>query len=465
MPIRLKLGTSKIDITPSHPVPLAGFAVRSGLGPYTGVSYPLYARIYMLETEEQPEPVAGPEETPEPGERIPENAGMPERVGNAAEAGRAGRAAASRAVLISADLIWWGSDRVPAFKEAVRRRFGLEPEAVLLHGTHTHSGPQTSALFTSYLGVPDPAYLDDLEERVLKGIGEALAGLEPVRVESGAGTSSLAVNRRGHRVRPPERRETDRELSVIRFVREDGSPKGILVHYACHPVITDENKVSPDFVGVAMGAVEEKYGKDVVCGFLQGTCGDINPGHDMTEYRGGHELVMQAGLSFARDIGEVLDGPMEVRRAVPLRWRSRTVPLALAPLPEKAVLEKGRSLPGVHGEWHRLHWEREAERKPELPLEMTLLTITDGFSLLAMNAEVVVEYGLYLKRLSGGRVLPLPYTNGMFGYVPTEAILAEGGYEADESTIYFAMPSVFSPSVEGRLKEEMAGLLDPFSDR
>ncbi|WJH35502.1 neutral/alkaline non-lysosomal ceramidase N-terminal domain-containing protein [Paenibacillus sp. CC-CFT747] len=340
MPVRLKLGTSKIDITPSHPVPLAGFAVRSGLGPCTEVSYPLYARIYVLETEEQPEPVAGPEEAPEPGERIPEHAGMPERAGDASEAGRGGRAAASRAVLISADLIWWGSDRVPAFKEAVRRRFGLEPEAVLLHGTHTHSGPQTSALFTSYLGLPDPIYLDDLEERVLKGIGEALAGLEPVRVESGAGTSSLAVNRRGHRVRPPERRETDRELSVIRFVREDGSPKGILVHYACHPVITDENKVSPDFVGVAMGAVEEKYGKDVVCGFLQGTCGDINPGHDMTEYRGGHELVMQAGLSFARDIREVLDGPMEVRRTVPLRWRSRTVPLALAPCPKRPSWKK-----------------------------------------------------------------------------------------------------------------------------
>src|SRR5690349_5501366 len=119
MPVRLKLGTSKIDITPSSPVPLAGFAVRSGLGPYTGVSYPLYARIYVLETEE----------------RTPEDPGMPEVPRNAAEAGRAGRVAASRAVLISADLIWWGSDRVPAFKEAVHRRFGLEPEAVLLHGT------------------------------------------------------------------------------------------------------------------------------------------------------------------------------------------------------------------------------------------------------------------------------------------------------------------------------------------
>jgi hypothetical protein len=424
MTTMLKLGVSKVEITPAHPVPLAGFAIRSGLGPFTDVSMPIYARIFVMESSDPS------------GNELPK-----------------------RAVIVSADLIWWGSERVPAFKAQISGRCGIDPDAILLHGTHTHSGPQTSDRFTSYLGMPDFAYLKELEDRVLDGIVQATADLEPVRVERGTGSSRLAINRRGLRVTPPELRVTDHELNVLRYSRADGKAKGILVHYACHPVITNENKISSEYVGVAMEAIEQQVGLGCVCGFLQGTCGDQNPGDGKEVIRGNHARVVEVGLRFASDIAAALAGPMTTLPPIGLRVRSLTVPLPLASLPELGDLAAGEALPDVHGEWHRLQRLRYSQLKPELPLTMTLLQLTESCSLLAMDAEVVVDFGLYIKRQSNRHILPLGYTNGMLGYVPTADILAEGGYEAVDSTYYFAMPSVFAPEVEMVVKRAVDTLL------
>jgi hypothetical protein len=48
---------------------------------------------------------------------------------------------------------------------------------------------------------------------------------------------------------------------------------------------------------------------------------------------------------------------------------------------------------------------------------------------------------LYIKQLSQGGTLPLGYSNGMVGYVPTAAQIAEGGYEGDSSSVSFGLPA------------------------
>jgi hypothetical protein len=178
-----------VDITPVFPVPLAGFAVRSELGAFEGVSHRLFARIFVFETGD-------------------------------------GNGDKGDAVLISADLLWWGSDRVPMLKRRIHERFGIAEDAILLHGTHTHSGPQTSSLFTSYLGVMDETYIASLENLVIEGIETALLQAEPVQIEQGSGYSPLGINRRGVVKSPPETGPVDHELRVIRFRKVDGSYEG-----------------------------------------------------------------------------------------------------------------------------------------------------------------------------------------------------------------------------------------------
>lgn len=83
-----------------------------------------------------------------------------------------------------------------------------------------------------------------------------------------------------------------------------------------------------------------------------------------------------------------------------------------------------------------------------VPLRMTLWKISSNLSFLTFNAEVVAEYGLQLKEKYDGKIIPLPYSNGMIGYVPTANQISEGGYEAIESCSYFALPSPFSKEIE-----------------
>lgn len=65
------------------------------------------------------------------------------------------------ALLVSADLIWWDSDRMPALRRQLRARWGLEVAAIVLHGTHSHSGPQTSTNLSPGAPVTDcPAGVD-----------------------------------------------------------------------------------------------------------------------------------------------------------------------------------------------------------------------------------------------------------------------------------------------------------------
>lgn len=433
---RLLLGACRIDLTPERPVPLAGFAVRSGLGPYESVHRPIHARIFAL---------ANASESPESGEGQP--------------------ASRQTAVVVSADLLWWGGDRVPAFKRRIAARYGLDEDAVLLHGTHSHSAPMASFAFTSYLGAPDAAYIEVLEERVLAGIGAALAAMAPVRVERGSGEFALGINRRGLLRSPPDTGPVDHELTVIRFAAD--APAGeertvaVWLHYACHPVITDENRLSDEYPGIAAELLERQLGGGAVVGFLQGACGDINPGDGARVIRGGAAEVAASGAAFAAAAQQALAGPLRPVAARPggIGWRRRAVPLPLQPLPSRERLEQGAALPGVDGEWCRIQLARFAGRKPWLPFEATVLAIADGLSLLGMNAEAVVAYGLLVKRLSAGAVLPVGYTNGMIGYVVTAAMLDEGGYEPDGSTIYFAMPAPFAREAETILRDALADLL------
>ena len=51
--------------------------------------------------------------------------------------------------------------------------------------------------------------------------------------------------------------------------------------------------------------------------------------------------------------------------------------------------------------------------------------------IVALSAEVVAEYTQFFKdKFPNKTVIPVGYINTPFGYLPTQKILREGGYEA-----------------------------------
>jgi hypothetical protein len=368
MSYSLALGTAKVDITPPKSVPLAGFSWRQG-GFYK-VTRRLYAKIFVFE---QKSPAAD---------------------------------APKRALLVSADLICWGTDRMPMLRRNILEQYGFADDEIIMHATHNHSGPQTSQRISPAVGACDPEYVQWLERELLEGIGKALDNLEPVDVRRGIGSCGFNVNRRklvnGEiRGEPNENGPVDREVNVVAFYRRDGSPKAVLAHYTCHPTTTDANEISSEFCGVATGKIESIFGNRTLCAYLQGCTGDVRPNlvRDGKFYRGTDEHVCRLGHTLADEIADVLGRPMTDVKPAPLLTRRLVVPLKL-------------QKPGE-----------------QVPFEMTLLRLADDLGFVAMNGEVVVEYGLLVKKKYKGKVIPLAYSNGMLGYIPTERQVHEGGYE------------------------------------
>lgn len=413
----LYLGTAKVDITPVHPVPLAGFASRRTQGPHEGVSHALYARILLFQHED--------------------------------EQGRK-----TSLALVSADLLWWGSDRVPELKKRIRERWAADE--IMLSATHTHSGPQTSALFAPSLGKQDMDYIIFLENQLVEGVSAAAGQLEPVTVEWGKGQCPIGIYRRVWNgdvmdFGPNPSGPVDHHLNVIRFTAENNLVKAILVHYVCHPVTTADNYISSEFTGFAMERLEQSLGEQAVAAFLQGTCGDINPSFNGQFCTGGDAEVTMLGHNLADDIQRVLEEEMETLQAKALVTETVHLNIPLQQIPERSVLETMILDPGVRGEWGRLLLESPEKMRDYIPMEITKATLAEGLVLLTFNAEVVVEYGIFAKNLVQDRVLPMGYCNGMIGYIPTARQLREGGYEAVESTYYFGLPAPLHPSVEKQL--------------
>lgn len=425
----LRLGVATADITPRHPVPLAGFASRRSA--FESVDRPLLLKAWAFESED-------------PAEGTP-----------------------ARALLVQADLIWWGSERMPALLRELNARWGLPASAVILHATHTHGGPQTSDRFAPSLGLSDEDYVRELEARLLSCVEDAFSRLEPVVVERGRGACAIGVHRRRRingrvSMAPNPEGPCDPEVVVVRFRRGDGTTAGAWAHYACHPTTTDDNVVHPEFPGVAATLAEHWLGEGATVSYLQGCCGDIRPAlvRDGAFRKGERSDMVELGRRLADEIVRILEGPMERLEPAELASERLAVELPLEGVPGLEQLGEAAAADGIRGEWARLLSSRPDRLAPTIPLELNGVRIARGLTLLAMNAEMVGAYGAFAKAYAQGAALPLPYSNGMIGYVPTAEQLAEGGYEPAESAYYFALPSPFAPAVEACVVESMKALLD-----
>lgn len=425
---KLLLGTAKTDITPPHPVPLSGFAHRQGN--FDGIARRLYLRVWAFRQTD-------------------------------------GEGRQRQFLLVQADLIWWGTERMDALYRKLKERWGLEREEVILHASHTHGGPQTTRLFVPALGPMDSDYVGWMEGQLLAGIGQAYAGLEPVTAAKGSGACRIGINRRkevdGRIVMAPNPQgPIDPEVTVIRYTTEDNKVKGVMFHYTCHSTTTGDNRVTSEFPGAAMENIERELEDGAIASFLQGCCGDIRPAliEEDRFYRGTEEDIGRLGRQLSDEVFRVLGRPMNQLKQYSLASFAHIVELPFRRLPDAEELAAKAAEGEVWGDWSRLLREHPERNQPTIPLSLQIVRIADGLSFLTMNGEIVVEYGLFIKQFSSGTVLPLAYCNGMIGYIPTAIQVEEGGYEGGESAVYFGLPSAFHPSVEGRIKEAAASLVN-----
>lgn len=401
-------GAAQVNITPTDPIPLAGFAYRNNQS-FSGIASDICLKAFVFRVDD-----------------------------------------VTKCLLI-ADVLWWPPELIDDIRTDVQRRWGISAANLMLHATHTHSAPQTSSQFTPGLGLLHGGWQEKFLESIHDAIALALDTLQMARISRYQGQSHASMNRRVDKGvdRPTEqwpKGMIDRDLTTLLVQGVNGEPLGALVHYACHPTILRGAEVSAEFPGVLCDHIAQHLGDGCIVGFLQGCSGDVGP---IVELSGAienssYQEVERIGNLIATDVIQSLGGEAETVIPDATSGHFAHVALPFEHVPAEVELREVANQSDYIGEWAKVMLDRPMPLRPDTTLEIQQLSLGTDLTLVAFNAEMVAHYGLLVKSLSNGNSLPCAYSNGMVGYVITDDQLDAGGYEADESTKYFALPSRFA---------------------
>lgn len=424
LPQSWQAGAAKVDITPDGPVWMAGYAARTKAS--TGVVGPIHAKALAIDD------------------------------------GKKGRV-----VFVTADIIGFPRSVAEEIAIASLKRYGLERSQLVLNASHTHSGPviwpnlATMYLFNATEKARVEAYTRKFVGQVVDVIGAAIANLKAAELELDMGSAGFAMNRRlptpeGIKNSPNTTGVTDHSVPTIEVRGTDKKIVALLFGYSCHnTTLTGEfYDISGDYAGYAQSELEAKF-PGAVAMFAMACGGDQNPypRSSLANAKAhGHELA-EAVIRTTEKPGQLLKG----------RIRSG---FQMIELPFQAF---GRN-------------DFEAEMKSTNPFavrraEAVLKTMSESrlshtlaypiqairlgqATVVTLGGEVVVDYCLRLKKETANpSLIVLGYSNDVMCYIPTKKQVAEGGYEAKDSFLYYGQPAPLSGDSEDIIVDKVKSLL------
>lgn len=402
----LRAGVGRVNITPELPMWLTGYAGRDQ--PATGVLQDIWAKALVLEDG--------------PGNRV---------------------------VIVTTDLLGITHEISAEVARQADSLYGIRRDQLLLNSSHTHSGPMVwPCLDVIYdLSLEDQRrvslYGQKLTSYLVEVIGMAMGSRAPAKLYAGRGTADFAINRRNdlHADGP-----TDHDVPVLKVMGADGKLRAILFGYACHNTTLVETnfRINGDYAGFAQSALEEAN-PGVQAMFLMGCGGDQNPAP-----RGTVELAKAHGKELADAVEKVLSGELHMVRA-PVRTAYTTVNLPFRPFDPA---QYRREIVGTNKFLQRrarimLDAYNRGWTPDHLVYPVQVVRLGHDLTFLALSGEVVVDYSLRAKKeFAGENLFVSGYSSEVMCYIPSLRVLKEGGYEPDESMIYYGFPGPFADGVE-----------------
>lgn len=413
----IEAGAASIDITPDYPIRLSGYGSRKTES--EGIAQRLHASALAIGSDAQ-----GP------------------------------------ALLVSVD-----NCGLPlALRQEIGRRLGkhsIRDERINLCSTHTHCAPCLTGVLPNLFSSPIIAseqrtidrYTAELTDKIEKVCLEALQHRQPSQLRFGQGSIDFAQNRR------TKGGPVDHSLNLLAAFDTNNTARAFFANYACHCTTLggDFNKIHGDWAGVARELIEHESPRAIA--IISLGCGaDANP-----QPRGTVELVNQHGQEFANEVKKILNhlAPVDAR----FTSAANSIDLPFDPLPTRQQWEERAQKTGIVGYHARVNLERleRGETLPKsIPYPIQTLSFGTDLSLVFLPGEVVVDYDLMLKNTyDPHKLFVVGYANYVPCYIPSNRILREGGYEAEDSLWYYDRPARLSPGIEENIVACAEKLIPP----
>ncbi len=408
------IGVAAVDITPSYPIRLNGFGGRRLES--TGVRQAIFAKALAIGTTDE-----------------------------------------DSVVVITVDTLGIPDGLAERVAERLVKKAGIVRQRLAITASHTHSGPMILNCANTLFGQPIPddqwqrilSYSDELEAKLEKVALEALAQRQPSRLSWGLGTVKFALNRR------TANGPVDHDLPLLAVYGLDGELRAVFASYACHCVCLSDDEISGDWAGYAMQHIQRlNPGCEAL---LAIGCGaDANPRGGVVGSR--WEVADGLGLELAEEVQRLLQEGLTPLSAAPIAAMER-IRLQLAPLPTRAQWEekaKEQNAVGHHARTQLARLDRGESLMSEISYPIQSIAFGHELVWLFLPGEVVVDYSLRLKQeLHGSRLWIHAYANACPGYVPSERILREGGYEGGGAMIYYDIPGPYAAGLEQKIVDQV----------
>jgi neutral ceramidase len=412
-----KAGIGRIMITPDKPIYMSGYAGRDH--PSEGAIHDLWAKALVIE----------------------------DHKGN-------------RVAIVTTDLIGLPRSISDIVAARVEKEYGIDRAQLVLNSSHTHTGPLIRHnLETMFELSPDDSqvvtdYAAALTEKLVMVVGAALKDLAPANVWFGNGRATFAINRRestpkGVIIGENSAAPTDPDVPVLKVTAPDGKLRAVLFGYACHnTTLTGQfYRISGDYAGFAQIAIEEA--NPGAAALFMMLCGaDQNP-----HPRSTLDLARQHGAALAAEVNRVLSGKLTRVRGN-TRAAFQITELGFAPQSREgfeARLQETNVWRVRHAKaMLRLYDDGNPIRRYSYPVQA--IQFGKDLTFVALGGEVVVDYVLRIKREFGSKgIIVAGYSNDVMSYIPSLRVLKEGGYEADQSMIYYGLPGPYDEEVEDHI--------------
>lgn len=434
MSVQLKAGFARVDITPSFPVPLAGYGnVEKRM--HNNVLDPIYATCVAVSD----------------GEKT--------------------------LLFYHLDLASFYDANVSYCNEKIAEQYGIPAENILYNGTHTHSAP---ALYSPMECIQK--YNEELHQKVIDVVRPALEDLSPANLLIGSGEvvgfnfvrryllsdGSYGGDNFGdfkNNTILAHETEADHTMQAIRFERE-GKKDIVLVNWQGHPHRTGGGQLfdlSSDLIEHFRNKVETEHG--VLFAFLQGCGGNINHHSRMEgEPRPDH---ITSGHGLADGLGPILQNMRPVKSGkiksivktftgpVNHDWDDKVedAKVVLEYFKDHTHVESAQFARdhGFNSVYHAMYVEKRSQMPATHSYKIGAVSFGDVSFVWAPN-ELYDVTGKYLKATSPFEMtFVMGYTNGAEGYMPNIKAFAHGGYGCDICR--------FGPGVTEMLANEMLGLI------
>lgn len=377
----------------------------------------------------------------------------------------------TKVILLSIDNCSFPKNLMDEYRNHISEVTGVPYEGILIHATHTHTGPSLRIKPDQEPDELVQEYRLFVYHRMADVAAEAIADMKPAKMGYAVGHAPNIAFVRRFRMKDGSVKtnpgvnnpdilepigEVDERVNVLRFDQEGGKSL-VLVNFGNHPDTVGGSKISCDWPGFVRSSVEQAL-DNTRCVFFNGAQGDVN--HVNVHPTGGYlnDMFMDfddvaRGYKHAQFVGRVVTGAvMQVYDKVyyqdvdSIRYTQRLLNIP-SNMPKPEEMPEARRINELHlaGKDSELPYEgmmlttmvADAARKVRLehgpeffPMNLTGIAI-GNVAIAGIPGEPFTGIGRGLKKAEGWElVLPMCLTNGSQGYFPMRDSYDEGGYEA-----------------------------------